>query len=352
MPGWTIPTVAEGVESWTLTGTCDGLFTDDAAVAASATGATEVQFVIPRGHRAWYFLEQFVTTARPDGGFDQKHLLTIGDATVRFRFEPDANLLTIATFGSALLPLTLTENWLGEPLRILFGQLAFPRLVARAFPKGGASIRVSRSPGWQKDSDWVALWQNTDFDGKDRFWRLYAALLTYVARAGEYERHNLTTLYEETIQASGGSRWLSALTLASSIEGVVRMISPRGSKRPDVDDGAIAALSDYIKAWKHPDPERPKAVVARLKELAIHAVQGSTQTTPGYVLGQLAKAGVVSKRQVDAWTKIRNAVAHGNLVSPYSSAEDDALLLALADLLHRLTKEVVSPTVSWGAYQN
>ncbi|MDB5575698.1 MAG: hypothetical protein JWR80_874 [Bradyrhizobium sp.] len=346
MAGWTIPAVSIGPEAWTFSGTCEGLFTDDTAIAPSENGATEAQFVIPREHPAWYFLEHFVTTARSDGGVDPEFALALDGATVRFHFDHQANLLTISTPGSTLLPLTLTEDWLGEPLRILFGQLAFPRLVARSFPKGGAMIRVSRSPAWYRDSNWAGLWKDTDLDGRDRFWRLYAALLNHIARAGAFERHKITTLYEEVIQASRGSRWLWALTFASSIEGVIRMIAPRGSRRGDADDDAIAAISAHIEAWTDTDPARKKDVAAQLRRTAIGAVQRSREASPRYVLNHLRKGGAVTSFQIAAWERIRNEVMHGNLVSPYSSQEDDALLLALAGLLHALTQEVVSPSVA------
>jgi hypothetical protein len=126
-----------GDTAWTFTGECDGLITDDATVLPSPRGATEVQYVIPRQHRASLFLARFVTTPRPDGGIAPEYTLDLGEATLRFRFDRDTDLLTIFTLGSDLLPLTLTESWLGEPLRILFGQLVFPRLTARCFPTGG-----------------------------------------------------------------------------------------------------------------------------------------------------------------------------------------------------------------------
>jgi hypothetical protein len=37
--------------------------------------------------------------------------------------------------------------------------------------------------------------------------------------------------------------------------------------------------------------------------------------------------------------KVRNRVMHGELVSPYSSEEDDQILVDLADLLRALTWE-------------
>ncbi len=341
--GWTIPSVETGEQSWTFSGECEGLMTDDVSVSASPSGGTEVQFIIPRRHRASLFLAHFATTPRAAGGTDPHYDLDLGDAALRFHFDSGADLLTISTPGSELLPLTLTENWLGEPLRVLFGQLVFPRLVARSFPKGGAMIRVGRAPTWHRDSDWTGLWDEEDLRGRDRFWQLYADLLLHVARAGEYEGHKITKLYEEVVQASRGSRWVTALTFASSVEGLIRMLSPRGSKRADTDYEAAASLIGHIKTWR--DPAKSKDTTDRLKSIATNAIHYAANTTPKHVLTRLCQAGVVTQFQLDAWEKVRNAVMHGDLVSPYSSEEDDALLLALAALLHSLTREVIRPTV-------
>lgn len=341
--GWTIPRLEAGDIAWTFTGDCDGLMTDDTTVLPSPRGSTEVQYVIPHRHRASLFLAHFVTTPRSDGSIAPEYDLDLGEATLRFRFDRDAGLLTVFTPGSDLLPLTLTESWLGEPLRILFGQLIFPRLIARSFPTGGAMICVSRAPSWYRDSDAAALWDEEGLGGKDRFWRLYGDLLRHIAQASEYEGHKITKLYEEVIQAARGSRWVWALAFASSIEGLIRMLSPRGSKRADADDAAIGSITEHIKNWR--DPERPKETVDRLKSIAVNSIRYAANTTPKHVLTQLCRAGVVTQFQFDAWEKIRNDVMHGELVSPYSSAEDDALLLALAALLHALTQEVIRPTV-------
>jgi hypothetical protein len=109
-----------------------------------------------------------------------------------------------------------------------------------------------------------------------------------------------------------------------------------GSKRANADDAAIASITEHIKNWR--DPERPKEIVDRLKSIAVNSIRYAANTTPKHVLTQLCRAGVVTQFQFDAWEKIRNDVMHGELVSPYSSAEDDALLLALAALLHALTQ--------------
>jgi len=109
--------------------------------------------------------------------------LEILSTQLTFKLDDAADTLSIWAKASEALPQTLTENWLGEPLRIMFGQLIFPRMVARAnSDRTIVSIRPTR--GWHVDSDWAALWDGSTlaFD-KESFWRTYASLLTFVANA-------------------------------------------------------------------------------------------------------------------------------------------------------------------------
>lgn len=64
-----------------------------------------------------------------------------------------------------------------------------------------------------------------------------------------------------------------------------------------------------------------------------------------HVFTRPCQAGVVTQFHLNAWERVRNAVMHGDLVSPYSSEEEDALLLVLASLLYNLSREVIRPTV-------
>lgn len=47
-----------------------------------------------------------------------------------------------------------------------------------------------------------------------------------------------------------------------------------------------------------------------------------------------------------SWIKTRNSVMHGKLVSPYSSLEDDQIILDLAELLRTLTREAARRALS------
>jgi hypothetical protein len=79
----------------------------------------------------------------------------------------------------------------------------------------------------------------------------------------------------------------------------------------------------------------------RLKEIAASAVHRTAEVSTRRALRDLNALGVLTAAQVSAWETLHNAVMHGSLMSPYSSEEDDARLLALASMMHALTREPV-----------
>jgi hypothetical protein len=249
--GWTNPEFKipnKTSDSWTFSGNCDSLVTQGTDGGDFPRGSTEARYIIPREHHAWLALRDSVGNGRE---------LEILGSALSVRFDPNADMLILSAPASDQLPLLYTENWLGEPLRILFGQLVFPRLVARAFgERGDAQIWVRPCPRWTNDSNWIAFWRELwpEVDG-DQLWSTYAALLTFIASARDkdgrpnFEANKLTTLYQEIIQATRGSRWVSALTIASSIEGVLRMLVPYGTKREDADSAGNEDLIRHISEW-------------------------------------------------------------------------------------------------------
>lgn len=335
--GWTVPSFRTGDGAWTFEGETESL-TAGGRSEPTPTGSTEVRFLIPTRHHAAQLLTHFVTTPRDRMPPEPRYDLEVMGQTVTFRFDRALSILTISTPASESLPLTYTENWLGEPLRVLFGQLAYPRLVARVQSDGHTMLAIRPSPRWTKDSDWTALWidENMVWD-KDGFWTLYAALLTHVASARtehgrNFEPNPITHFHQEVIQAARGSRWVWAMTLASSIEGLVSMLYPRGAQREDADLQANTALICHIRAWSGDHA---------LKEASIRAVQRSAEVTTAVAMRALVADAAITRNQVKAWQKVRNAVMHGNLVSPYSSQEDDETLVALADLMRALIRRIV-----------
>jgi len=333
--GWTSPTFnvpSKASDPWTFSGECDSLVTQGTDGGPFSGGCTEARYIIPRGHHVWLTLRDSVGSGRK---------LEILGTTVCVTFDSDADMLVLSAPASDGLPLLYTENWLGEPLRILFGQLIFPRLVARAFgERGDAQIWVRPSPRWTDDSNWIAFWKELwpEVDGEE-LWTTYAALLTFIASARgdndqrNFESNKLTNLYEEIIQATRGSRWVTALTIASSIEGLVWMLVPYGAKRGDADTASTKALCEHIANWGGDK---------RLKKIATNALLRDEQLAAARALRNLAACGFVREEGVQAWDRVRNKVMHGNLVSPYSSEEDDGVLMNMAGLLHALTLLIVT----------
>lgn len=186
---------------------------------------------------------------------------------------------------------------------------------------------------------WAALWNGNDLPrGPEAFWSVYAQLLSLVATARSedggpnFEPHKLTQLYEQVVQAARGSRWVWAMTFASSIEAIVKMLIPGDVAPTQAESEAIEALVRHIRSGPGD---------ARMRESAIRAVRRTTQITVGRAIRDLRAATVISEEQVSAWQRLRNEVMHGNLISPYSSAEEDAELLALAAMMHALTRELI-----------
>ena len=111
----------------------------------------------------------------------------------------------------------------------------------------------------------------------------------------DLDSHVVTRFYEEIIQATRGSRWVLCMTLASSVEGLVRLLE------------------------SHPTGNVP--VENRLKDL-------ETQ-------------GVINEQGRLSWRSVRHVVMHGQLVSPWSTREEDQRIRELADLLRCLTGELL-----------
>ena len=335
--GWTIPKVSIGDASddWTFTGTFDALTIHDDGPTQLET---HVAYLLPKQHWARIVLRRLFPEPALDGR--SNHQIRILGTNVTFTLDDQADLLLIHAPGNGRLRVTLTENWLGEPLRILFGQLIYPRFVARGT---GTYVMnwIRPSPAWSKDADACGLWQgDTALCDREGFWSTYARLLAYIASAGDYEANAITDFYVEVIQAASGSRWVWALTYASAAEGLINLIYPRGSRRSDLDaaelaklEAAVDSFKTYIDLWTGD---------ATLKDSAKRAASRVLETTAAIGLRQLRDDGWITVDQYQAWRDLRNNVMHGTLVSPYSSAEDDKLLLDLSSLLHALTRRLTN----------
>lgn len=331
--GWTEPWVVSHNDLWTFAGEIEALSLIE---EGQFEPGIESVYILPQSHQARTILRRFI------GGE------TAGDASVdievlgskiRTELDDDRDEFRIIASASDAMHPTLLENWVGEPLRILFGQPIYPRFVARR-SRDRSMNWVRPSPLWNEATDHVALWQGPrQYIDRERFWLAYRRLLAHIARSDEFEAHRLTSLYEELMDAANGSRWVCALTYASKAEALLDILGLPGKPRIDLSEqerdkltGEITAFRKFLGGWEGSDDiaEAAKRAVARLP-----------QTSAAQALRALVAKGVVQQDHYNAWNRLRNRVMHGNLVSPFSSAKDDKLLLDLAGLCRALTWHLI-----------
>jgi hypothetical protein len=258
-------------------------------------------------------------------------------SVIEFAYERAANVVSITASHSAQLPPTYTEQWLTEPLRIMFGQPVVPRLYARN--KGGEAIVFITSPHRLEVASWSAFWTDQSSSKPDSFVDCYCQLLSMIALAGEFEPHPVTRFYDELAQVAHASRWVMALTLAGCTEGLAKLLRPK-MKASELQEEA---------QWSKEADDFAKAIEAllghaALKKRATEAVLQTKGASTRGTLRALQKKGVIGTEQLKAWDDIRHKVMHGNFVSAYSNEDEDEQLSHLIDIMRALTLELLNRT--------
>jgi hypothetical protein len=313
-------------------GVAEGLSFDAPAIGKIGT---EILILLPERHWISHGLSAIFRPLKPSG--ISKHTIEVLGSCVEFSHDPASNSLAISVECSEEFPQTYTEGWLSEPLRMMLGQLVFPRVIVRSNPDQ-AIIMVPQIRQWHAEADGFALLDPASiYDDQTHFFKLYGDLLTFVATArdGEgnrnFERHDLTLFYEELAQAMRGSRWIMTLTLASAVEGVLSQIFPIGTRDETANLDELRDLKNYIEKWEGHLASSPESI-ANLKDRAKSSVSFAAELTAIKRLRLLANEKKVRREDVAAWDEVRNKVAHGNIFSRFSSAENDRIILNLMSL--------------------
>jgi hypothetical protein len=198
---------------------------------------------------------------------------------------------------------------------------------------------ISQIRGWSEDSDLLALFDPMDaFDNPGGFFDLYADLLSFIVRdgGGGHDRNPLTLFFEEITQSMRGTRWVMTLTIASAIEGLIGMIFPAGRKDERLKQEELDHLNAHIDSWDgHPEHSSSESVAA-LKDRAKGSVNFFALMTPVKHMKNLEKEGSISTAERKAWETVRHRVMHGKIFSPFSSEENDALIINLVSLFKKL----------------
>ena len=302
------------------------------------SASSEALFIIPKDHFLGILFERAsFSHSGTNAGFSI--VRSVLGETVSFTYTSVTRTLTIRAPLSTPFPMPVTENWLGEPLRMLTGQLAYPRIAVRNYDDGRVAARISRSPPWRPDSDWIALFPKMEsLPTAEAFIDAYCQLLVFTALGHDggdsgLDSRVVTRLYEEIIQSCLGSRWVTFFTLAGSAENLARQLVPRNTYRADIDPKEVGSLKRHIRRWKGSE---------FLREAAARAVKNALKPSVLLAFREEVKRGTINAEHLSVWQAARNEVMHGELTSLYSSIEDDARLMTLMDLVHRLTIRVAS----------
>ena len=345
--GMTIPRL-KGAPSagWPLTGEVSGISTVARGPMVSQERGVELIFS-PAPTLPMCKVMESVTSVGGDIVFKnrqpgQQIVETLG-SEICFNYDPKNGSLRVTASSSDSFHAPYAENWIAEPLRIMLGRLIYPRLVARNMGDGTSIIWVRPAPRSIKTAAVGALMDTDHYRTAEEFWDLYTQILNLIATSIDtkgnpyFESHPLTRFFEEITQASTGSRWVLCLTLASTSEGLAKMIMKPSDQRADVNSTDIDGLSCLVGGWGG-DLELKKRILSEIKRAGQRSVGGYFQL--------LVSRGILTQENKKAWSIIRNSVMHGHLITPWSSEEEDRQLHALVDLVHRLAKALISSSGS------
>ncbi|WP_143279348.1 hypothetical protein [Bradyrhizobium ottawaense] len=323
--GWTMPQNMSFGDQSIIEGKLTSLMVDQPL--GSPNSSTEFIFHADHLHP----LARVMGTNR----LQQKEIDLLG-SKIKFAYERENKVVSITVPHSDQLPPTWTENWIAEPLRIMFGQCVAPRLAARNIG-GMAIIHILPQPALDVAS-WSSFWRD---EKAESFFDTYARLLQFIALAPDarkVEINEVTRFYDELARVAGSSRWVMSLTLAGCTEGLAMLLRPflktELVAQEKADSKAAAALVEKIEALEG-DNELKKAAVAALRPKGM-----STERT----LKWMAQADVITHDQLATWRKLRNSVMHGKILYPYASQEEDARMLQLMDVVRSLTDELLKQT--------
>jgi len=126
-----------------------------------------------------------------------------------------------------------------------------------------------------------------------------------------------------------GSYWVIALCVASAIEGLVKLDPAFESALAEFTGAELDPLKTFVATVT------PERIRGRLSGW----LAGLHQPSASRFLCKLQQDGRVTRAQLDAWKKVRNQVAHGNLFEPWGTREKNEQLVALVNLFYRLTAQ-------------
>lgn len=340
--GWTtLKTGAEVENVWRLSGPIHSLHSQ--AIGFGVAEKSGVELVYDKPMRLPIPMNLVKTVQRGDeevlwSRSRGTQTIEVLDAAIEFFQSAEHEHIWAVAEATTNFPHPHLENWLSEPLNLLLGEIVSPRLQARNFGDGRASIVFRPTSGHTVNSLAGCILREDPRIAGERFWSLYCDILTIVATARDanghrnFEAHPLTHYYWEIIQATKGSNWVLCMTLASTVEGIVKMMFSESERKSDHDDSVVNSLKNVIKDWKGAENLRSQV----LQYLDRFKTKGTNN-----LLRSLIGSNGITSEQANAWIKLRNSSMHGDMVMPWSDEEQDARIDNLIELTHRLSEAYI-----------
>ncbi len=321
---------------WPLTGELQGLSTKVTGPWVAKDSSVELLFLPPFHLPMNEWMMTTTTLGEEELGWSRgpgQQVIDVLGTQVVFAHDLSGDGLWLTADTSDQLRHPDAERWLSEPLRILMGAVVYPRLTARNFGDGSAFVTLLPAPRQVSPSPFGLMQPvGPDRTHGERFWQLYADILSMVAADGDtadMQSHEVTRLYEELWQAQRGSRWSILLTLASTVEALAKSLMNESDKRSEFSDDVLAAMEKHLRAWDGDDALR-RRMLSNLGLVRQRSVLAFLRDT--------AKAGKIDAAHVGTWQKLRNSVMHGEMAAPWSTAEGDQHMQELITLVHGLTR--------------
>lgn len=340
--GWTSLTLGETHGSvWQLSGPIQRLIADVSGFGVAE--ASSVELIYDRRLRLPVPMNMVKTVSRDDtqvlwSRSAGAKSVDVMDTRIEFYHSAEDDHVWAVAQTSPKFPHVHLENWISEPLNLLLGEVVYPRLYARNFGDGRATIVLCASSGYRARSLTANILREDPLGAGERFWDLYRDILTVVASARDerghsnFEAHPLTRYYWEIIQAAEGTNWVLCMTLASVVEGVTKMMFSSEERKSDWPTDDVESLKKLVRDWRGNDNLR-SSVINYLGRFRTKGVATS--------LRSLLEDATLTSEQISAWEKIRNSAMHGEMVLPWSDEEQDSKIVSLIEMTHRLCEAYV-----------
>lgn len=235
-----------------------------------------------------------------------RHELNFHQSKIRFFGNSSSNFFHIIADNNGEFSAPFIENWIPEALVFVTASLVYPRMIVRHFDND-SMIFLRNTPSYiqSKMPPPIVGFLNV----KKELWKIFEAYLEECLRYRRFEQLEMTQIFSEIAIASTGTPQAFALSLAVSVENLVKQLSGRFKNIavPDIpSDDDLNALQGYIEAWEG------NSVI---KDRVVKILRSQLKNLPTRKkLEILREDGVVENEQIQAWNDIRNPLAHGKII--------------------------------------